>query len=106
MASEVHLTSLKRSAVMVRQPGVRCTYLKKKKSEIPGNRFEWLASRKEGYWIVRLFQRSVVDHFVLVDAFEKLMYDGEEHCPDSLGSCGGDEAKNLLVDEVRQLHFY
>ena len=60
---------------------------------------------------MRLFKNNVIEHCVLTDAFKKLIYDGEEHyllrlSADSFRSCGGDDAKKLLVGEVRQLQFY
>ena len=48
MASEVHFTSLKRSASMIRQLGAKCTFLKKKIWEISADRFESLAHKREG----------------------------------------------------------
>ena len=72
------------------------------------NPFRYLASREIGVYIVHLAQHRVLNHAVVVDAHRKLIVDSEEEYPLSLTEavlrkCGGEEADNLQVEDLRLL---
>ena len=58
--------------------------------------------------MVRLVEPKVVDHCLVIDGKRRLIIDSAEPFPlflteDVLRRCGGSEAKNLIVAEVRQI---
>ncbi len=70
--------------------------------------FRWLAEDAKGVLIVRLGQLDVVDYCVVVDAYQALIYDSAEDYPiclraETLRKCGGDDAQNLRVLQIRQI---
>lgn len=70
--------------------------------------FRFLISRRQGVFVVRLFENRVVDHVVAVDFVRRLVYDGEEEYPlrssvDVLKMCGGPRSKNFQGREIRQV---
>ena len=70
--------------------------------------FNKIAARREGVFLVRLREDARVDHAVVVDAGRRVIIDSEETfalalSADILKRCGGDEAKNLRVFELREV---
>lgn len=70
--------------------------------------FRFLTHLVRGVWIVRLVQKGRVDHCVLVDCDDQLIYDGAEEFPVVLGEgtlalCGGEDAPSPSVAEVRRI---
>ena len=70
--------------------------------------FGWLGGAAHGVWIVRLKQRNVVDHCVVVDGVRGLILDSAEEYPlrlsaEALRLCGGSAATNLEVAEAREI---
>ena len=70
------------------------------------NPFRYLATRETDFYLVHLVQHGVVNHAVVVDARRKLIIDSEEKYPltlteEVLRKCGGEEAENLQVEDLR-----
>ena len=71
--------------------------------------FKWMTSVARGIWIVRFRAGNAVDPCVVVDGSKQEVIDSEEkkpmpHCEASIRSCGGEDAVDLYIAEVRELY--
>ncbi len=105
------ITSLKRVRELLHALPVNLETQCLSKEDTPAlraNAFRWFAEEAKGVWIVRLVQSNVVDHCVVIDANEALIFDVAEEFPlmlteESLQLCGGDDANRLKFAEARQI---
>ena len=72
------------------------------------NLFKWVASLNKGVWLLRLTQHGLVDHCVAIDANRGIIHDSAARypfilCETILKRLGGDEAKKLRIEEIREL---
>ena len=79
-----------------------------KNKRVGGDSFKWLAGREKGVYVVRVYERLVTDHCIVVSGSRKLILDSEERYPlqlteDCLRLCGGVDAKLLKVGEIREV---
>ena len=77
--------------------------------EFRADKMKWMAAVKQGVWIVRFQAGNTVDHCVFVDGTKREIVDNEEKkpmrlCEGSLRACGGDDATDLCIAEVRKLY--
>ena len=78
------------------------------RGEYMDNPFMWVARRKSGVWIIRVIEQNLVDHCIVVDGSKGLIHDSACRFPMRLSEqllrrCGGEDARRLVVAEVREL---
>ena len=103
-----HFPSLKSATKCVQDMrlGVELRRVPKgEKESFTRDRFGWVLKQKDGVMLVRVEQKGLVDHCVVVDSSARLIVDSCEEYPfelnvDTLHLCGGSEASNLRIAEV------
>lgn len=77
--------------------------------EFRRDKFRWLANCTSGLFLLRMRTGTEVDHCVVTDGAKSEIVDGDEKMPmrlyeAALRACGGGDARNLYIAEVRELH--
>ena len=106
-----YVRSLRALTSVVKKLGVRVEL-----QRIPKNQrgifnkdpFGWISTAKEGIMLVRVEEKTIVDHCIVVDTRARLIIDSCHEFPlrlsvDILRSCGDSSANELEVGEVRLL---
>ena len=111
MGREIRYKTLKQIFNVTHEMPVAMTVrriVKRERQAFSTDPFKWLCSKKSGVWMVRVTQRGVVDHCVVINAERGLIHDSASPYPLSLSdnvlrSCGGTAADKLEISEVREL---
>ena len=111
MSGEIRYKTLKQLFDVTHEMPVAMTVrriVKHERQSFSSDPFKWLCSRKKGVWMVRVSQREVVDHCVVINAERGLIHDSASPYPlgltnDALRSCGGTAANKLEISEIREL---